>query len=248
MLRSAARLWLLGALILGPGAWCAPQMHEASPDLPQDIAVSSAGQAIKVNGLRLTLFALQSALAPEAANARIVDSWSRSVPGDLPAAAHSNNWIVISRQLGTHQQVVQLTSAPGGGSVGWLSELDLAAVPERIALPALALPVGTRLMSATESGAGGAVPARQYTAWSPLSPSQVLRQLQQALGRERWQVSGVSMAALTARVRSGHDVLLALRRDTDDVQVVLGRSAGGTSLVINERQLVGGPSPGAAMR
>jgi len=189
---------------------------------------------MRINGLAVEVYAVQAAEMPELAMARVAQAWARESAAPPPHQQQGGPWALLSRHRDTRAQTLQLQPAAGGGSAGYLSEIDLAAAPAPLPRPALPLPASARLVSVTESHDAG-IEARQFSYWAPLSSLQALQELQRTITRGRWQVTGESIAVLAQRAQGGEDLLLALQRGDDDLQLVLARAAGGSSLVINQR-------------
>jgi hypothetical protein len=216
-------------------------------DLPAEVTMRPVAANVKVNGLGFEIYSVDSLLAPGAARALIATAWS-GAGGDAPVLREQTGaWLVLTRKTGTHEQTVQLRPAARGGSVGYLSDLDLAASMSMTPLPALPLPAGARIVSVTQSADSGAE-ATLFTVAVPLAPREAVRELQRAAARHHWRGLNLNLNLGLALGRGGHeasaatagqrDVQLSLQRGAEDLEIIIGPAAAGSSLVINQRRRV----------
>ncbi|MGB8693792.1 MAG: hypothetical protein WCD08_09820 [Steroidobacteraceae bacterium] len=207
------------ALLIAARSLAAP----APASLPAEVIVQARAQALNVNGLLCDTYALRSFRAPVELDSLISATW-RGASESLPVVrARAGEWLVISRRLGERVQTVQLRATGAGGSEGYLSELNLSRLPVDRVRPALALPPAVSVQSFVQTRDADAI-ATQFTAWSTLTATTLLRSLAQLASRQHWSVVSMSTG-------------LSLQRGDFHLDLLVARAASGSSLVINQREI-----------
>jgi hypothetical protein len=207
------------ALAFGAALRAAPVTGAA----PDEFEVSSSVQHTQINGLEINIRAVSSAIAPGRACAATAQRWSRAGQSIAAACTRAGVWLLVSRRTGVLEQTLQLQPA-AGGSVGYLSELDLTARPGAPPLPLLPLPLGARVTEVVQSSEARAVVV-QFTVRLPAAPATALRQLIACAREHSWAVTRMSS-------------VVDFRRGAVAVRGIVDQDFGGSSIVLIERRAV----------
>ncbi len=210
-------------LALAPAWACAAE-------LPDSLQLASAVLHLRINGLNVNSRVFTSTLEPASACALLEQRWQRSGnDGRSALCQRAGKWLLIAHRAGGVVQTAQFQGS-GGGSRGFLSEVDPLASQAAKVYPQLPLPVGARLVNSVQSVVNHDAVA-QFTINLPWTPAAALMRLRQA-ARERGWVAVAGSATSVVDFQRGE---LAAR-------AVALRSAGGCTLVLVEHWPMG-PEP-----
>ncbi len=216
------RIVIAIALTLAPvcTACAAPAYNELS----RDFTVAASVQLLRINGVVVHSRAISSALAPLHACALIEQKWRSVLDSTLPVICRrAGAWLLVTRRVGERLQTAQLQE-DGGGSIGFLSELDpLAPVGPRPA-PSLPLPARARLVNVVQSLVQRDS-VTQFNIELPFLPAAALASLRAGARTRGWAVA----AAAGGRV-------LEFQRGSIAIRAIAVPVPHGTRLVLIEHQ------------
>jgi hypothetical protein len=193
-------------------------------ELPDSFQVAADVLHLRINGLGVNSRVFTSTLEPASGCALLERQWQRSGSGGQPTPCQrAGRWLLITHRAGSVLQTAQFQGS-GGGSDGFLSEVDLLAAQVARTWPQLPMPVGARLVNAVQSVLNHDS-VTQFTYELPWTPAASLIRLRKA-ARERGWTAVAGAAASVIDFQRGE---LAARA------VALGRTRGCTLVIVEHR-------------
>ena len=216
------RMAIAIALTLAPV--CSACAAPAYDDLSRAFTVAASVQLLRINGVVVHSRAISSALAPLHACALIEQKWRSVLDSILPVICRrEGDWLLVTRRVAEHLQTAQLQE-DGGGSSGFLSELDpLAPMGPRPA-PSLPLPARARLVNVVQS-LEQRDSVTQFNIELPFLPATALARLRAGARPLGWAVAAVA----------GGNVL-EFQRGSIAIRAIAVPVPHGTRLVLIEHQ------------
>ena len=214
-------------------AWSLPD------DLPAGVLRAPVAEHMRVNGLAIAVTALQSAADPGRSCQRIALQWRLRGSAMPPRCERHGAWVVVARQIGMHQQSVQLAEH-ARGSRGYFSDLDLAIAPARLPRSPWPMPARAQLQNIVQSVDRTGV-ATQFSLRLPLRAAPVQRQLLAAARQHGWRTVAMSVAPDRSSLDTDAGRTIDFERAGVQLRVLLVAAPGGSQLLLFERRR---PGPG----